>query len=136
MIFVIFLTLQYKINRGMQRFRSLLAILLIPVICWLFTNAVINQHSHLLQNGQIITHAHPYTPDKSKSSPFQKHQHSPYALETLAQLSNPLTLVGFVAAILSALLFFVKTNFPRLFADPLVGLSQGIISNRAPPCAA
>lgn len=120
----------------MQRFRSFLAILLLPAICWLFTNAVINQHSHLLQNGLIITHAHPYTPDKSKSSPFQKHQHSPYALETLAQLSNPSTVIGFVVAILSATLFFVRKNPSHVFAEPLVGLLQGIISNRAPPCAA
>ncbi len=120
----------------MRRFRSFLAILLLPAICWLFTNAVINQHSHLLQNGQIITHAHPYTPDKSKSSPFQKHKHSPYALEVLAQLSNPHTILGFVAAILSASLFIVKTNSPRIFSSPLVGFSGGLISNRAPPYTA
>ncbi|NWJ53121.1 MAG: hypothetical protein HXX14_19900 [Bacteroidetes bacterium] len=120
----------------MQRLRSFLAILLLPAICWLFTNAVINQHSHLLQNGQIITHAHPYTPDKNKPSPFQSHQHSPYALETLAQLSNPFTILGFVTAILSVSLFIVKTSSPRIFASPLVGFSGGIISNRAPPFAA
>ncbi len=117
----------------MQRFRSFLAILLLPAICWLFTNAVINQHSHLLQNGIIITHAHPYTPDKSRSSPFQSHHHSPLALDALAQISNPLTVLGIAAAILSVLLFFIKAISFRIFDDPLVILSQGTISNRAPP---
>ena len=44
---------------------------------WLFANQAMFSHSHLLYGGQVITHAHPYTPDKNSNSPFQSHKHLP-----------------------------------------------------------
>ncbi|MEI8204542.1 MAG: hypothetical protein WCH34_16085 [Bacteroidota bacterium] len=59
---------------------------------WLFCNASINQHSHLI-NGRIITHSHPYAKDKSNNSPFQSHQHTSFELFLLDQIANPVTLL-------------------------------------------
>ncbi|MDP4210639.1 MAG: hypothetical protein Q8928_17660 [Bacteroidota bacterium] len=117
----------------MQRIRSFVAILLIPAVCWLFTNAVINQHSHILPNGQIITHAHPYTPDKGSSSPFQSHQHSPLIFQILGQLSNPAGIFGIAAAILSVFLFRKQNLIAGLTAHPLFNQHCRLAAGRAPP---
>lgn len=51
-------------------------ILLITALAWLFTNQAMYSHAHLLRGGQIVRHAHPYTPDKNSHSPFQSHEHN------------------------------------------------------------
>lgn len=65
-----------------------LVIILIPAICWLFTSALVFQHSHILANGDVITHSHPYTPNKNHS-PFQSHKHSSESLFSIGQISHP-----------------------------------------------
>ena len=36
-----------------------------------------NLHSHLLGDGHIIVHSHPFEKSKNETSPFEKHQHTP-----------------------------------------------------------
>ncbi|MDP4184259.1 MAG: hypothetical protein Q8862_03740 [Bacteroidota bacterium] len=91
-----------------------LAIILLPAVCWLFTNALVFQHSHILANGEIITHAHPYTPDKNNHTPFQSHKHSAKAFFILGQLSSPSTLLVIFTAALSlflAKLYTISINY-------------------------
>lgn len=76
-----------------------LVLILIPAICWLFTSALIFQHSHILADGSVITHSHPYTPDKNHS-PFQSHKHSSQSLLAIGQISHPHALT--VASIATA----------------------------------
>ena len=75
-----------------QFLKKLTCILLSIITLWLFTNASINEHSHVI-NGRIVTHSHPYTADKNSNSPFQSHKHSSYELFFLAQIANPATLI-------------------------------------------
>jgi len=73
-----------------KKIKILTIFILIGSTSWLFTNSIINQHSHITSSGIIITHSHPYTPDKNNHSPFQSHTHDANTLFLLAQLSNPL----------------------------------------------
>lgn len=59
-----------------KRVVKLVSILLLASFAWLFFNQVKNSHTHLV-GGQIITHAHPYTPEKQSDSPIQTHKHLP-----------------------------------------------------------
>ncbi|MEN8203697.1 MAG: hypothetical protein ABFS28_13960 [Bacteroidota bacterium] len=56
---------------------SLILLLLIAVV-WLFTNATVNRHIHILSDGYVISHAHPFV-DKEAGpgqSPETTHRHS------------------------------------------------------------
>lgn len=37
-----------------------LLLLMVPVICWLLFNTTANRHMHVLANGFLISHAHPF----------------------------------------------------------------------------
>ena len=75
-----------------------LNLLLLPALIWLFTNATINTHYHILSNGIKITHAHPYDKNFGEPNPFPDHKHIRGELILLDLISNPLTLVTFTAA--------------------------------------
>ncbi|WP_194269467.1 hypothetical protein [Oceanihabitans sp. IOP_32] len=54
---------------------KLVALLMIAIMVALIANKAFFSHAHKLNNGSIITHAHPY--DKSKDSqPFKSHHHT------------------------------------------------------------
>lgn len=53
---------------------SFLAILLIPVYLLVLESSIKNKHSHVLPNGLVITHSHPFT--DSNGEPV-KHSHTP-----------------------------------------------------------
>ena len=93
-----------RIFKIMKQFvNKFICILLSIITLWLFTNASINQHSHII-NGTIVTHAHPYKIDKNSNSPFQSHKHSNFLLFILDQISNPITIL-IITIGLSAILF-------------------------------
>lgn len=52
---------------------AFLAILLIPVYLLVLGNSIRNRHTHVLPNGVVITHSHPFTDDNG--SPV-KHGHT------------------------------------------------------------
>jgi len=58
----------------------------IPLVLALFYNQTANWHYHVLQNGQVVEHAHPYKSAKTPGTPFQSHQHSDFEYMVLAQL--------------------------------------------------
>lgn len=63
-----------------MRLRKLVALLSIPVILLLFHNRIANWHLHVLYNGIVVEHAHPFSPSKSTDSPYQKHSHSSWEM--------------------------------------------------------
>ena len=66
-----------------------LFLLLLPAVIWLFLNASVNQHIHVLQNGNIISHAHPYEKTSSGSFPSETHHHTKSQLYWLSFISDP-----------------------------------------------
>ncbi len=55
--------------------RKFFAFLLIGLVLLLVANKTFYTHSHLLDDGTIVTHAHPYDKGADKA-PFKSHQHS------------------------------------------------------------
>jgi hypothetical protein len=88
-------------------FKSIVLIT-IPLVLALFYNQTANRHYHVLQNGQVVEHAHPYKSAKTPGTPFQSHQHSDFEYLVLAQLWVAST---FLAVFLA--LSFLKASDPR-----------------------
>ncbi len=56
--------------------RKVSAGLILTVLACLLLNSIVYQHAHKLDDGQVITHAHPYQSNPESESPFEKHSHS------------------------------------------------------------
>lgn len=113
-------------------YRNILWIL-IPMVFALFYNQAANWHLHVLNNGLVVEHAHPYQEDQIPGTPYQQHQHSAFEYLALAQISNLVTLLVVVAALLalSPARKLLRANLPspRYFEQ-----FQGSLSLlRAPP---
>lgn len=65
---------------------KVLSFLSIGLIMMLFANYAYFKHTHVLDNGNIITHAHPYTSNSSDASE-PKHDHTKGELIFLSGLS-------------------------------------------------
>ena len=111
-----------------------LNLLFLPIIIWLFTNAAINTHTHIINNGIIISHAHPY--DKSGSNPdqFPGHNHTKSELFLLDLFSHPLILLTFATVI------FILSNRNKLIFIPYLVQSffrehYYVLNYHAPPSA-
>jgi len=79
-----------------------LLLALLPAVMWLFFNANVNRHIHMLSNGYMITHAHPFKEIPSNSDPNKSHQHSRKELMLLSLISSIATTL--------LLLFFIKSS--------------------------
>lgn len=63
---------------GMFRIKPshILFLLLLPALMWLFFNTTYNRHIHVLADGYVITHSHPFAKSQTASNPLQTHKHS------------------------------------------------------------
>ncbi|MGD2034277.1 MAG: hypothetical protein PVF73_04420 [Bacteroidales bacterium] len=99
-------------NKTGNRFSTVIS----SMLCFLFVLQIVNKsfytHSHLLENGNIITHAHPYN-RSSDDHPFKSHHHSRSELFFLGCL-KVLFPVLFAFA---ALLFFPKRTEHHIFRN-------------------
>jgi hypothetical protein len=76
---------------GQQIIRQVFALVLIPVMLWLFFNASANWHYHKLPTGEVVKHSHPFSPSPDGSgtpAPYQGHEHSAAEYICLDQYSN------------------------------------------------
>jgi hypothetical protein len=62
----------------------ILSLMLIGIVGIYMYSQAVYTHQHILKDGTIITHAHPY--DKSDSKPFKSHHHSQSELILLSVL--------------------------------------------------
>ena len=90
--------------KRIRSYSSLLVICLISLFGVLWYNNTYNQHIHILSNGRIIIHSHPYKDFGSESSPYKDHKHTSLELISIENLN----LIYFTAALL-----FVALNFTR-----------------------
>ena len=60
--------------RILRRYMKFGFVLLLPAYFTILVNSVVNKHTHILPNGFVLTHAHPY--DSSDAGFPKKHHHS------------------------------------------------------------
>jgi len=124
----------FKINNSLKtRVIKFIAMILLPAICWLFINAAINQHSHVLVSGEVITHAHPFTADKNTTTPYQSHKHSKSSFFLLSTISNPATVFAAIIAVLSIKLFKTATIRFAIIEKSIQKTFYNVNNSRGPP---
>lgn len=99
-----------------RKLSKLILLLSLPAIMWLYYNQVANWHYHILGNGIVVEHAHPFSNKTASGTPFQQHNHSELEYFFLAQLSNILTLVVVVLGIAA----FTVNIMPRPVKRPVL----------------
>ena len=91
------------ISRG--NISSILSIIAIPIILWLYISSTINFHYHKLPDGTVICHSHPYHSEES-DSPFESHHHSSISYTIIQQISVISFLLIGLAFLLIKLLYY------------------------------
>lgn len=111
-----------------QIFSQLLLIMSLPAILALQYNQVANWHYHVLSNGMVVEHAHPFQNKQQKGTPFQQHQHSDAEIALLTVLSNVLPLiVSFLVLaglLLPVALPAIRRGHVEIFPAPLLITNQ------------
>jgi len=100
--------------RQMQREKFKKAI--VSAVCLLFMLSLLviysNFHFHIINNGFLIFHSHPYDKTHNNSSPIKSHPHSPLELLFYFSLVNIDGIVFFLLAILTlTILIKYLSNF-------------------------
>ncbi len=111
---------------------KILSSLLIGFLLLLIANKMFYTHSHLLEDGSIITHAHPY--DKgADDTPLKSHRHNSFEL-TLFKVFSFLPMVCFAFTL--ALLPKKQHLFDAFFGEKHHFVCWRKIAGRAPPALA
>jgi len=104
-------------------------IVLLASILVLIANNSIYYHSHKLQNGTVIAHAHPFNKTQD-SAPFKTHKHSPVQLFFMEHLQLIFFILGF------SLFLIVTQPLHRFYVagnHPIYSILSRLNSSRAPP---
>jgi hypothetical protein len=118
-------------NKDMKR---LLSIVIVPLVMLLFYNQVANWHFHMLPNGIVIEHAHPFAKAKTADSPYQNHTHTDMEYMILGLISSTIGLVV-VLFILSILVIPTISTKLSNFSDNFIPIGYFPFNNphRGPP---
>ncbi|MBC7891273.1 MAG: hypothetical protein H7Y12_03595 [Sphingobacteriaceae bacterium] len=120
----------------LHRYRPTVASGLFALFALLTLNNVVFRHAHRLANGQIITHAHPYWPTKSKS-PYQPNHHTNGQLVLLDALNHAIFLAEPPAQVFAPRIELLFETAVVIFDDnqPFSPLLRAF-SQRGPPVVA
>ena len=119
-------------NRAKNIKRLSLAWVLVAIFLGTLFNNAFFFHSHILSNGVVISHAHPFTEKTDSSAPFKSHKHTKYELVLINMVNNALFLLSFFLIAFS--IFAIKSI---LFVIKQIGVPQTPLYifplGRAPP---
>ena len=113
-------------------YKKIVILFLLTSLIWLFANQAMNSHSHILNDGQVIRHAHPYVPDKNSHSPFQSHKHLP-AVAFFLDLITSIFIDSFGSYSPFVILLTIFCVVPLLRIIPSSQFLDGFGTSRAPP---
>lgn len=100
-----------KIQKYKIVFRCLSLLLMVVFTCQVYSKAFY-QHSHILSDGSVVTHAHPFN-KSSDNSPFKRHNHASFEYYILDNAN-----LLFAASIISLLLIHAIKKERIVFRKP------------------
>lgn len=112
-----------------HRLKRIFSILLIVIMAALVVNKVVYTHIHVLPNGSVFTHAHPFS-KSTEDNPGSSHQHSNTEIILLAQLDILILLIS-VAFVFERFAVSIRFNEPA--TDRLRTAFVPFLPGRAPP---
>jgi ABC-type amino acid transport system permease subunit len=89
---------------GISLLKEVAVLILLVSVMWLFSNSLVNRHSHRLPSGIIIEHAHPFS---SNQTPVQQHSHTDKEYFYFDQITALQTLI------VVAIMIFMATVYIR-----------------------
>jgi len=104
-------------------------LLLLFSVLWLFTNSLVNRHSHRLPSGIIIEHAHPFS---SNHTPVQQHSHTDKEYLYFDQISALQTLIIVVMMIFMTTIYIRPLKIKKEIDDIIV-FTNPVYRLRPPP---
>lgn len=107
----------------------MIALLLSVVVSFQVVNKAVYTHTHILDDGTLMAHAHPYN-KQSDSSPYKNHHHSQYEIAFLQQ-ANYLFLI--FLGILSLSLFSESRILHEKIRDTYFSFYILFSQGRSPP---
>lgn len=112
-----------------KKITAVITYLMIVLFALQVANRAVYVHNHILANGQIISHAHPYN-KTDDPGPFKHHQHTQ---SEIIYLENQQLLFPFIFLLL-ALLFLTRKEYhtehiASEYVPELINLQKG----RSPP---
>ena len=85
----------------MKQFAKIVTLSIVPLLVFIFVNQSVNTHYHKLDDGLVISHAHPYAKSNDLAdTPFQQHKHTKAQFFLLAQVSSvflPFVVLSFLS---------------------------------------
>jgi len=76
-----------------RKLKQLFVLLTLPLVMFLFFNQVAFWHYHVLENGMVVEHSHPFKNNPKPGTPFQNHHHTDFEYSILAQISSMISLL-------------------------------------------
>lgn len=106
-----------------------ISLILSLAIAFQITSNAIYKHTHILNDGSIVTHAHPY--DRSTDNkPFKKHTHTSPEISFLNELE---TLSGPLFTGITILCFSSNLKLPVFQAVFILSTFRAYLPGRSPP---
>ncbi|MBN2664826.1 MAG: hypothetical protein JXR68_14345 [Bacteroidales bacterium] len=112
-----------------RKIKLVFVLILVPAIIALFFYNQTNKHIHILPNGQIITHSHPFSKDQGS-----KHSHSSKEFSLISHFNNISVDVFFTAIFIFAFLKILHTQ-KNIQTEKILNTIILLKSDRAPPLA-
>ncbi len=108
---------------------NVFSLTMIVVMGIFIVNKGIYTHSHKLENGSVLTHAHPFN-KSNDSSPHKSHHHSIFEFLFLENLN----LIFFSAFVIISFYGIFRIKHPNFNRNKIVPFSfLSLLSGRAPP---
>ena len=73
--------------------KRIIAIVLLIIVLAISINNSLFIHSHILPDGEVVQHAHPYNTSENPESPFKTHHHSGFEIFLLNNLFSFLWII-------------------------------------------
>jgi hypothetical protein len=103
--------------------------MLLISVMWLFTNSLVNRHSHRLPSGIIIEHAHPFS---SNQTPLQQHSHTDKEYFYFDQITALQTLIVLAIMIFMTSVYIRPLKLEKE-TDDIVLIIDPVYRLRPPP---
>jgi len=116
-----------------RKLKQLFVLLTLPLVMFLFFNQVAFWHYHILENGMVVEHSHPFKNNPKPGTPFQKHHHTDFEFTVLAQISH-LAGILVVFLVLGLIINSVAAPFNKYFKTAIYRSSYLLTDRlRGPP---
>ncbi len=114
-----------------NRHKILIPFLFISLILFSVYNEVANGHTHILDNGQVEVHAHPFT--NGDSSNNSEHEHSDVNFHLIKSITHSTYIIAFILLAIALINKIFRKKIAVYISPILENSTTTIFKLRGPP---